>query len=80
MPKRTDNPADPKRTAYSQAIAALRDENPARFKELLAEKMAANGITDWHPRPSATEKAQSVIDQLLAEHPELAEVYQRQTA
>lgn len=53
--------------ARSAAEKALRDENPERWRELMAREHDARGVT-WNARLTPAEKAQREIKRLAAEH------------
>ena len=60
--------------ARTAASKRLRDIHSRDWNQFLAEEMATRGI-EWRPRLNATEKAAEEIRRLLAEHPDLREVF-----
>lgn len=60
------------RKAYGEATAALRESNREEFDRLYAEKAKALGV-DYTPKPTAEQKAEQQLKELLAAHPHLAE-------
>jgi uncharacterized protein YdeI (YjbR/CyaY-like superfamily) len=76
MAKAKDETTDGKemQQARSAALSRLREENRARYNEILVEEAAKRGIT-WTPQPTKEEKAEAELQRLLAENPALAEKY-----
>jgi hypothetical protein len=62
------------RAAYSKATTSLREEQRTRFHELV-KAFAAEAGYEWRPQQTKAEKAAAEIERLIAENPDLAEVY-----
>lgn len=59
-----------RRAAYSAAETRLREENAARFRELVNEEAEKRGVT-YVFRKTEEERAAATLADLLAKHPNL---------
>lgn len=57
--------------ARSAAMSKLRESHRDEYQRTITALMKEAGH-DWKPRPTALEKAQKQLEELLASHPELA--------
>jgi hypothetical protein len=64
------------RAAYGKATALLREAYREQFDGFLAQAYAEEGL-EYHPRPTAEQKAKAEMDRILAEFPHLAPDYGR---
>jgi len=64
------------RKAYGAATTRLRDNHRAEFNDLM-KKEAENLGVEWSPRPSADERAEQELLDLLAKNPALAAKYEK---
>lgn len=60
------------RKAYGAASQDLREAHRDEFDKFYEVRAQEAGV-EWHPKPSAEQKAEQEFRRLLAEHPEVAE-------
>lgn len=58
------------RKAYGEATQALRERHRGDFEGLYEDRAKALGV-DWHPRPSAEQKAEEQFEALVEAYPYL---------
>lgn len=58
------------RKAYSEATQLLRERHRGDFEGLYEDRASALGV-EWHPRPSAEQKAEEQFEALIEMYPYL---------
>jgi hypothetical protein len=60
------------RKAYGAASQDLREAHREEFDGYYEKRAAEQGV-EWHPKPTAEQKAEDALRRLLADHPDVAQ-------